>query len=146
MAAVRTIFAGAAVAVVVVSVAVGIILLGPRTEERMLRLDSRRVDDLERIMKKTDIYWSQHNKLPDSLDDLSSELGMQISIRDPMTGQPYEYRIIGEKQYELCVWFERDSVIESTRTSTIFWSHGAGRQCFKLEARDARNNRGSVNP
>ena len=146
MASIRTIYAGAAIAVVVISVITGIILLGSPAEERMLRLDTRRVDDLERIMQKMNFYWSQHNKLPDSLEELSQEPGMQISIRDPRTGQPYEYSVVGGKQYELCARFERESAIESTRSSTNFWSHGAGRQCFQIEVRDVRNNRGGYNP
>ena len=146
MAGIRNIFAGAAVAVVVISVVVGIVLLGSPADERMLRFDLRRIDDLERIMRKTDVFWTQNNILPDSLEKLSQEPGMQISIRDPGTGLPYEYRIIGENRYELCAQFERESVIESTRTSSIFWSHGAGRQCFQLEARNLNENRNGYNP
>ncbi len=76
-ASIRTISAGAAIAVVVISVVTGIILLGSPAEERMLRMDNRRVDDLERIRQKTDFYWTQNNKLPTSLEELSREPGFQ---------------------------------------------------------------------
>jgi len=146
MAATRTIFAGVAVVAVVTSVIFGIIMLGSPAEERILRLDNRRVDDLEKIMQATNLYWTRHQSLPASLEELAKEPGITINTHDPRTAKTYEYRVLGENKYELCAQFERDSVIGTNGSSTNFWSHGAERQCFQLEAREVKNNRENYNP
>ncbi len=56
------------------------------------------------------------------------------SATDPLTGRPYEYRILGPSAYELCAEFERNTEEDNPRPAD-FWSHGPGRQCFQLEAK-----------
>lgn len=135
---------GLATGVVVIAVVSGIVLLGPPTEERARRLDERRVEDLRGITRAIDLYWTRQGGLPSSLDELLRESGVSVNPRDPVTAQPYGYRVDG-KTYELCAEFQRDSVeqfplpvpdgFERTRE---FWFHDAGKRCFQLEAREIR--------
>ena len=139
MAAGKNIFIGVAVAVVIIAVVTGLITLDSPARERMLRLDNRRVDDLEKITHATNLYWTRHKNLPVSLEELSHEPGINIHFLDPGTAQPYEYRVLGDSLYELCAQFERESVTGTDKTSASnFWSHGSGRQCFQLEAQDVK--------
>jgi hypothetical protein len=138
---------GIAVAAVLIAVVSGLIVLGPPNEERIRRLDGRRVEDLRGITRAVDLYWTRHGGLPTSLDELSGESGVNINSHDPGTSQPYDYQVLDDKTYELCARFQRDSpeptvrsaqprqapstTPASQRVRKSFWSHGAGRQCFR---------------
>lgn len=122
---------GLAIAVVVIALVSGVIVLGPPSEERARRLDDRRVEDLRGIALALDLYWSRHQRLPTSLDELSRESGVSISSSDPGTTQLYDYRVLDDTTYELCAHFQRDSSEPSQRVSESFWYHGAGRRCFQ---------------
>lgn len=120
-----------AVAVVVVSVVIGVVLIGSPAEQRVRKMDDRRTQDLVAISRALNLYWTRHKRLAASLEELSREPGVIVSA-DPDTREPYEYRVVGDKKYELCARFQRGSADEFPGTNN-FWSHGAGRQCFQLE-------------
>ena len=139
----RHIVIGSVIAVVIAAVVGGLLLLGSPAEERLLRLDIRRVNDLKLISRGIDAYWTQNKRLPVSLDELLQQPLPKLnlsdkSFRDPTTEQVYEYHTVGENTYELCATFQRDSARESQEQNRDFWSHGAGRQCFELVAHDVR--------
>jgi hypothetical protein len=132
------------VVVVVAAVAIGIALLGPPAEERAHRIDERRVRDLAAIARTVDLYWTRHTRLPSTLEELVKEPGGNVRLNDPNTNDVYEYRPLEAKVYELCARFERDSpqADDGGRLAIArgypaeggqFWSHGAGRQCFRRE-------------
>jgi hypothetical protein len=121
-------------AAVVAAVVAGIIMIGSPTEERVRLLDERRVQDLGRIARASDLYWTRHDRLAASIEELTAEPGTDLDPSDPSTGSPYEYRPIDARMYELCAAFESDST-EARRGAGDFWSHGSGRQCFRREAR-----------
>ncbi|MFQ5737884.1 MAG: hypothetical protein ACE5JX_02645 [Acidobacteriota bacterium] len=151
---------GLAIGVVVVAVVSGLIVLGPPSEQRARRLDERRVEDLRGITRAVDLYWTRHGRLPTSLDELLRESGVNINSNDPSTTQLYDYRVLGDKTYELCAHFQRDSPepsqpvskpkeravislddldslpVPATPPDKGFWSHGAGRQCFQPEVEE----------
>lgn len=137
-----TVFIGLASVVVVVAVVAGLIMLPAPGEERTRRLDERRVEDLRGVAGAMDMYWTRHGSLPASMAELASESGVRISTRDPGNEQEYELRVLDAATYELCASFERtsaDSAEPDRRAqdpSEDFWSHGVGRQCFRLEAQD----------
>ena len=139
----RYIVIGLVIAVFIAAVVGGLLLLGSPTEERMYRLDNRRVNDLKRISRGIDAYWTQYKRLPVSLDELLQQplpnLNLStMSFRDPTTEQLYVYHTVGENTYELCAIFQRDSARKSQEQNRDFWSHGAGRQCFELVAHDVK--------
>jgi Domain of unknown function (DUF5671) len=123
----------AAAAVVVT----GLFLLGAPSAERIRRLDGRRIGDLQRLSRGTEIYWSRHKRLPTSIGELDGEGGLAVGGRDP-AGEPYGYRTTGERSYELCANFTTDSAAAGSGTEPGFWSHRAGRQCYQLEAKESR--------
>jgi len=133
---VRSAVAITLIAVVVAVVIVGVILLDSPAQERLRRLDERRVDDLRSISAELDVYWTREGTLPSSLEELADEPGVFLELYDPETGQLYEYRVLGSNTYELCAHFSRDTAEERNRFYRENWSHGPGRQCFELEAQD----------
>ncbi len=129
--------ASGAIVVVLAAVIVGIILLDSPAQERLRRLDERRIDDLHQLAYGVDIYWTREGHLPASLAELSEEGRIVRDLADPETGDPYEYRVLDDKTFELCAVFTRDSGTGGRDIpDRSFWLHGPGRQCFKLEAQD----------
>ena len=128
----------AVVAVVVVAAVIGgIILLDSPAQERLRRLDERRVDDLHQLAYGVDIYWTREGSLPASLAELSEQERIARDLADPATGQPYEYRVLGDRTFELCAVFARDTGTDGRDIpDRSFWLHGPGRQCFEVEAQD----------
>ncbi len=130
----HTVFVAIVVLVVGGAVTAGLILVGPPSEARLERLDARRVEDLQRLSRLIDVHWTKHGRLPPSLDEVASEPRAE-AIKDPVTGQSYEFRPTGEKRYELCAGFDRRSHPASRGLGDAFWAHQAGRTCFPLEVR-----------
>jgi len=133
---VRSVIAISLVVAVLAVVIVGVTLLDSPAQERLRRLDERRLDDLRSITCKLDIYWTREGTLPSSLEELADEPGVFIELYDPESGQPYEYRVLSSNTYELCAQFSRDTAEERDRFYRENWSHGPGRHCFELEAQD----------
>ena len=123
---------GMATLVVGSAVVAGMFVLGAPSEERVFRLDERRVRDLGAIAGSVDVYWTRYQRLPESLDELRTRMGAAVSLNDPGAGAAYEYRVMeGEPAYELCATFERDSSSDERSSFDRFWSHRAGWQCFR---------------
>lgn len=131
----RAVRALATLAVLVVAVAViaGLLLVGSPQEARERTLDVRRVEQLRAISNAVDLYWTRQGRLPVSLEELERAQGMGEHLVDPGTGQAHEYRVLGEKRYELCASFARNPAEDGRRLQADFWAHGAGRHCFLLE-------------
>ncbi len=119
-----------AVLVVLGALGGGFYLVGPPAEERVRRLDSRRETDLQRLRLAADLYWTRNRRLPATLDELHKEAGTDIYSRDPQSGQPYEFSVKASDTYELCAEFARESELR-----VDFWSHGAGRHCYQITAK-----------
>ena len=132
------IFLALAILVVVSSVTYGIFLVGSPGSQRTLKLDERRVSDLTNIARAVDIYWNDSDKLPENLDALQDLRVYIRSAQNPETGEPYEYRVLSEKGYELCAIFTTDSASQNQEFPPAFservWEHSTGRVCFGLEA------------
>jgi hypothetical protein len=141
----EVILAVSAVVLVVIAVISGLRLHGPPAEEHLRRLDSRRVSDLRAIARAVDLHWTRIGSLPSSLEDLPPELRTTLSLSDPETRQPYEYRVLGSESYELCARFARGSPMIRESNRDDFWLHGAGRHCFEISVkRIDREPRGRI--
>lgn len=124
----RLALVGSIVAVAAAVVA-GLLVAGSPAEQRLRRLDERRVNDLRFLASAADRYFEREEKLPAELDELVDGLFFTRVPTDPATRQPYEYRIVGPRQYELCAAFDRPSRPE---LADDFWAHDAGLRCFSF--------------
>jgi hypothetical protein len=77
----------------------------------------------------------RHSSLPPSLNELRQEFGGTVTAADPSTAAPYEYRPLDAPRYELCARFDRDSDEGDHFDGDPAWSHRAGRQCVRREAK-----------
>src|SRR5712691_7947951 len=121
----RHLVAGFGIALVVVAVAAGLFIIGSPSEERVRRLDERRLNDLRLIQFAVDLYSKDHARLPGTLAELLQEPRTGPETRDPITRQEYGYRTLAERAYQVCADFDRESPADIDKT---FWSHGRGRQ------------------
>jgi hypothetical protein len=89
------------------------IVMGSPFEQRQLRLDDRRIQDLQSIQYQVINFWQQKEKLPVSLDELKNPISNYMVPQDPEfeKGISYEYRKISDKttkanpSFELCATF-----------------------------------------
>lgn len=143
-----------AILVVTGAVVAALLLLGTPSQQRSRWADSLRVQDLQSIKHAIDRFYAQRRQLPESLAQLEHSDGGGAPlprIRDVQTKQLYEYRALGQRQYELGAVFETDTSFESItgsdRTdhyayrdkSLPFWKHESGPQRFRLRAKDRQN-------
>jgi type II secretory pathway pseudopilin PulG len=94
--------------VVIATVVAAIAVIGSPSRQRLLRLDERRVNDLEAIASQVRVYRNQHGGMPASLATLSAEPGVRVP-RDPASAQPYGYEALGGADYRLCARFDTDT-------------------------------------
>ncbi|MFP7722382.1 hypothetical protein [Lysobacter sp. A3-1-A15] len=131
----------AIVASVVVAAAViaGIASIGLPGEQRQVRLDERRIEDLQRIVEAVELHHREHGRLPTDLAAASARPGWDLALIDPVSGEAYDYRPLQGKRFELCAVFASDSGERDGRggNAPLEWRHGAGRHCFNREVRRA---------
>ena len=122
----------AAAAVVVCACAAGLYLIGSPAEQRLLRLDERRTEDLFAIARAVNRHWERTGALPSTLDDVvAGGRALSKAPLDPVTGEPYEYRLVDSANsiYLLCASFARES---QPTSNPEFWRHGSGHACFSF--------------
>ena len=131
-------FVGAVVGFVLLAVVAGLLVIGSPGEARARRLDGRRLNDLREISMAVDAYRNRYGRLPHSLEEVARESGVAAKLQDVTTAQPYAYRTIDARSYELCATFDRPSGgefdYESAWPPDPQWTHGAGRHCFRRKA------------
>ena len=143
------IFDWAVISVVGAGVIAGFFMAGSPQSQRLVRLDERRVSDLQQIQWQVISYWQRKEMLPSRLDDLNDLLGGFVVPRDPENGNPYDYRAINKLTFELCAIFDTTSMNDGMDLvgkpvpvmtgpdgrgypeSQNVWWHGEGRVCFE---------------
>lgn len=129
--------------VVLGSIIGGFFLVGSPAHQRDVRLDNRRVNDLQNIQGQVLNYWQQKNTLPAQLSDLQDNISGFVTPKDP-DGGAYEYIVKDPLAFDLCATFKTASV--GTDTNGRYakpmpvgfsndpysqnWNHAAGHTCF----------------
>jgi len=122
--------------VVLATIIGGIVIIGTPAEQRLIALDKKRVSDLNQIARKVRDHQAKNGILPASLSDIPNEWVSHAA--DPETGEPYTYRVTGERSFQLCAVFARkDNEHRKQPTYLRFKTHGQGFHCFdrKIEGK-----------
>jgi len=82
-------------------------VMGSPAKQRLLRLDDRRIQDLQNIQWQVINFWQQKEKLPEALKDLKDPLSGYSLPVDPdfEKGINYEYAKKDKIKFELCATF-----------------------------------------
>ncbi|NNK48826.1 MAG: hypothetical protein HKP01_08140 [Gemmatimonadetes bacterium] len=121
-----------ATTVVGASIVAGVFVVGTPARGRLESLDADRIEDLQGIMRAVDRFWTDHERLPETLVELAEDPRFQANTVDPGSTESYEYHVRGDETYALCAVFDRESRAPR-RAPEDFWSHGVGRRCFELD-------------
>ncbi len=147
----------AGVLLVVLAIFYSFYIMGSPNTQRLLRLDDKRITDLQSIQYQIINYWQQKEKLPENLTLLVNPMtGFSMPIPpDFSKGEQYEYSIKEPLKFELCANFSLSTpkgldgsknyyggvVMPTGNNSPIVlavpagginesWDHGVGRTCF----------------
>ena len=82
-------------------------VMGSPMKQRSLRLDQRRINDLQNIQYQVINYWQQKEKLPSTLSDLVNPMTGYFLPVDPEfnKGMNYEYILKDKLSFEICATF-----------------------------------------
>lgn len=141
-------FINGVIVIVCVIIVAGFFVAGSPQAERQRRFDEQRVSDLQTIQYQIVNYWQAKEELPPTLEDLRDELLGFVPPLDPETGEPYEYKVVEDKSFELCAVFNLSNeynediakqILAPARFSSLapaqppsfeIWSHQEGHICF----------------
>ncbi len=99
-----------AIVIVCAGVIYSFTVIGTPGHQRALRLDQKRMEDLQNIQSQVITYWQQKEKLSETLEGMLDPLNnWQVIPKDPefQKGQNYEYKKIGDMEFELCAVFSK---------------------------------------
>lgn len=125
------IFGVAASALVLSGTIIALTVTGSPGYQRSIVLDERRLDDVEHLASAIQ---ARYDKEP-----LPRALPPDIVKSDPATNEPYEYRLVNPKKYQLCVHFDEASPRHSAEDDNPYlyrrWRnhHAAGHVCFSFK-------------
>lgn len=138
------VFAAIALIGVIAGIFAGFSLLGSPNRQRLISLDEERVGDLRQITGYIRNNYSRvgepdTNPPPAQLSDIDV---LSSAKEDPITKEPYEYRVLSDSSYELCATFATSSLEEdsspSYRRDDDEWAHPEGRHCYEFDVDDGR--------
>jgi len=139
-----SVYVWAVIMVVVTVIVFGFFVAGSPQNQRTVRFDERRVQDLSYLQNQIINYWQKKNELPQNLDQMTNDILGIIIPRDPKTGITYEYVKLNDLKFELCATFETSNSDQSMGRSKAVpmmypypggeietWKHNAERTCFQ---------------
>ena len=99
----------AAIVLVVFAISYSFAIMGSPAKQRSLRLDDRRVSDLQSIQYQVINYWQQKEKLPEDLTKLTDPIsGYSLPVEPEFEkGKKYEYNLLDKNKltFQLCAEF-----------------------------------------
>ena len=124
----------------------GLYLAGSPSKVRAQNFDNQRLNELQQLSSVIEMHYGANRALPKTLQDIQPPY--PLTVNDPETKQPYDYRTTGDSTYELCATFAlptQNDVPNGYPRAMPYpakpygvitppdWTHPAGRHCFSLE-------------
>ncbi len=123
----------ASLAAVIIVFIAGLFIMESPQKTRDRKMDNAVLENFEDIDRAIGTYYSDNEKLPDSLEEIKTEFSYisDEDLENSATGERYTYQIKGANIYELCATFRTsnkdDEDYDDYRDR---WPHGAGYQCL----------------
>jgi TRAP-type C4-dicarboxylate transport system permease small subunit len=132
-----------ALVVVVASLIISFFFVESPAQARNRKHDQTLAGNFDQIDSSLNSYYSENKKLPGSLSVLVNEKRYltDSATKDPANGTPIEYKVLGDKKYQLCATFAASNVgvnpnVDYTVTR---WAHKEGKQCLEQQIFQADN-------
>lgn len=95
---------------VVLLIVFSFMVIGSPKSQRALRLDEKRIQDLQSVQWSIINFWQQKERLPETLAEISNPLSGTTIPVDPEfeKGRVYEYKKTADMSFELCATFSAD--------------------------------------
>ncbi|MFH1565023.1 MAG: DUF5671 domain-containing protein [bacterium] len=107
-------------------------------QSRNRKFDEAIISDFNIINMAIETYCQDNEKMPENLSSLKegSNFLAGDDIENPISGEEYEYKITGDKTYELCAVFRTSNKEEEENEYRYygpneFYLHDSGYQCLK---------------
>lgn len=126
------------------SIVSGFFIVGSPAQQRNIRMDLQRVQDLQNIQYQLLNYWTQKGAIPQALTELQDPISGFIIPVDPLTKTAYAYQVKGPYAFELCATFADASRNEPGTERYMkqsypmqvdgisdVWEHAEGSVCFE---------------
>jgi hypothetical protein len=119
---------------VAAAVALGLWVTPSPSTQRMINLDSQRVDDLIALADAVLAYRRTNGRLPASLRGPPEAASLRLA--DRVTNAAYGYIVNDPRTFQLCAEFAAisDKAVKSSPPEASGWKHQAGRHCFTFPA------------
>jgi hypothetical protein len=122
---------------VIIAIVGAFFIVGSPETARLLRIDERKVQDLQTIQWQLVNFWQTKQALPESTLELNDPLSNFTLPVDPETGEAYRYERIHSSSFRLCATFNvpsrelpRGAMTQPMYPGEENWQHGEGEQCF----------------
>lgn len=124
--------------VVIATFVFSLFIVESPTATRNRLLDEAILNNFSSVDSALNSYYAQYGKLPAVLDELSKVDKYLISsnLVDASTNKQFEYKIKGDKTYELCATFKASNKNQQSSTNKYLnerWPHDAGYQCVSQQ-------------
>jgi len=116
-------------ALVIMILISGFLVADSPAQVRKVKHDTNIVNDLNNIRNGIEEYTRSYGELPENLEGLSSD--MLYYFRTETDISDYEYKILNDKEYEICAEFETNSVDNNDQYFQKEWLHEIGKKCFE---------------
>lgn len=121
---------------IVVSFFASLFVVESPMETRKRKMDERVVNVFSNLDSAVNRFFSEKQKLPESLDDLTKEYSylQERDLQDPIENKKIEYKIIGDDKYALCALFRTSNKDNENTDPFLYkgiWIHDAGYQCIE---------------
>lgn len=117
----------------VVVIIAGLFNVGTPARTRGRTLDDRRIQALDELTRKLQLYADDRHALPQTLDAMPQMAGPydQADRFDPLTRVPYGYVVVDSATYELSATFETADTLDANgQRIRDEWRHAAGPVTF----------------
>lgn len=105
------------------------------SEARSRRHDLEVLNNFSQIDSTISNYYAEKSTVPENLAELDGQIPYlnAAALKDPKSGNEYEYKKISDNEYQLCANFETNNTLPGDTQEYAYtdrWPHAEGYQCL----------------
>lgn len=122
----------ASLAIILGVLTAAFLVIDSPAESRDKKIDQNIINHYYSIDSAINSYVSTYDKMPESLEALKNEYNYltEEQLKNPLNNEYYQYRVLAEREYELCTNFKASNKDNEGMFRDNRWLHDAGYQCI----------------